>query len=151
MVFGIVISSSGVKTMNQIVKDAWNNDPPRIKVITQPLPNAPYVSLSGGGCANKSLDSFIKDLERDIKNESGKQFVYVRNSNGDEADTFSLQTWEIYTSPDSCYEALVILYYAPINEYLCLKKHKGEKAAQEYLDGIKSLDIARRAVANALT
>jgi hypothetical protein len=144
----------GVKVMNQIVKDSWSGDPPRIKVIVQPLPSAPFVYLSGGGSADMSLDSYINDLKRDIRNQTGNYFAYVVKSNGgsrEEADTFTLQTWEVYTSSDSCYEALVILYYAPINEYLCLKKHKGEAVAQEYLDKIQAREVAIAALAEALT
>ncbi|MCM0592284.1 MAG: hypothetical protein ACSI46_15080 [Gloeotrichia echinulata DVL01] len=137
--------------MNEIVKNAWSGDPPRVKAISQPLPNAPYLSLSGGGCGDISLDSYIKDLEKDVRSQSGKYFAYVRNSDGDEADTFTLRTWEVYTSPESCYEALVILYYAPLNEYLCLKKHKGEATAQEYLDKIKARETAIAALADVLS
>lgn len=81
-----------------------------------------------------SLESFIKDLERDMKKQKGQYYAYVMETDKDEADTYTLQTWEVYTSPDSCYEALVILYYAPLNPYLTLKKHMGEQWAQEYLD-----------------
>jgi hypothetical protein len=136
--------------MNQTLKDSWDGEPPRIKAISQVLPNAPHLWLSGGGCADTSLSNFIENLERDIKNQTGRFFAYVMNSDGDEADTFSLQTWEVYTSPDSCYEALVILYYAPINEYLCLKKYKGEDSAQRYLEKIKARDVIVAALAEVL-
>jgi hypothetical protein len=127
--------------MNEIVRNAWSSEPPRIKAITQPLPNAPFVYLSGGGCADMSLENYINDLKRDIRNQTGKYFAYVVKSNGgnrEEADTFILQTWEVYTSVESCYEALVILYYAPMNEYLTLKKYQGEEAAQEYLNKMQA-------------
>jgi len=139
--------------VNEIIKNSWSGDPPRIKVMVQPLPNAPYLFLSGGGNADMSLDSYINDLKRDIRNQTGKYFAYVMKSWGgdkEEADTFVLQTWEVYTSPDSCYEALVILYYAPMDEYLTLKKHKGEEAAQEYLNMIKSREIAISALSSVL-
>jgi hypothetical protein len=96
------------------------------------------------------LLSYITNIKRDIRNQTGKYFAYVMGSDGDEADTFTLETWEVYTSPESCYEALVILYYAPVNEYLCLKKHKSSDAVQRYLDKIKAREAAITALADAL-
>lgn len=84
--------------------------------------------------ARMSLESFIKDLEKDMEKQKGQYYAYVMDADKDEADTYILKTWEVYTSPDSCYEALVILYYAPLNPYLTYKKHMGERWAQEYLE-----------------
>ncbi|HLO85993.1 MAG TPA: hypothetical protein VK203_13435 [Nostocaceae cyanobacterium] len=120
--------------MNPTVYSAWGGDPPRIYAISKPLPNAPHLPLSGGAIANMSLDNFLSDLKRDMEKQKGKYYAYVMESDKDEADTYILQTWEVYTSPESCYEALVILYYAPLNPYLTYKKHYGEHYAQEYLD-----------------
>jgi hypothetical protein len=39
----------------------------------------------------------------------------------------------VYKGDNSCYETLVILYYA-LNPYLTYKKHMSEHWAQEYLD-----------------
>jgi hypothetical protein len=114
------------------------------------LPNAPHVTLSGGGCSNASIEDYLKDLQRDFENQTGQYFAYVMKGNKEEADTFILQTWDVYTSPTSCYEALVHLYYAPVNEYLCLKKHLGEYWAQKYLDEIKARDMAIAAISSAL-
>jgi hypothetical protein len=41
------------------------------------------------------------------------------------------------TRPESgCYEAIVILYYSPLNPYLTIKKHMGKDLAEEYLQTI---------------
>lgn len=69
-----------------------------------------------------------------MEKQKGQYYAYVMEADRDEADTYTLKTWEVYTSPDSCYEALVILYYAPLNPYLTIKKHMGEHWAQKYLD-----------------
>ncbi len=84
--------------------------------------------------ARMSVESFIKDLQTDLEKQKGHYYAYVKNSEGDEADTYILQTWEVYKGDNSCYEALVILYYAALNPYLTYKKHMGEHWAQEYLD-----------------
>jgi hypothetical protein len=137
--------------MNPIVKASWSRTPPNIYAISEPLPNAPHVSLSGGGTARMSLEDYLKALKKDLDNQTGKYFAYVMGSKDkEEADTFILQTWDVYTSPTSCYEALIHLYYAPINEYLCLKKHMGEYWAQKYLDEINARDMAISAITNAL-
>ncbi|HBL14238.1 MAG TPA: hypothetical protein DD379_23190 [Cyanobacteria bacterium UBA11162] len=120
--------------MNRTVFSSWGYKPPNIYAISMPLPDAPRLPLSGGAIANMSLDSFIKNLETDVKKQKGHYYAYVMEADRDEADTYTLQTWEVYTSPESCYEALVVLYYAPINPYLTYKKHMGEHWAQEYLD-----------------
>jgi hypothetical protein len=119
--------------MNQVIYSSWDCNPPNIVAISQCLPDAPRLPLSGGCTARMSLERFIKDLEQDLKKQKGQYYAYVMEADRDEADTYTLKTWEIYTSPDSCYEALVILYYAPLNPYLTYKKHMGEHWAQEYL------------------
>lgn len=129
----IVDLSFGVD-MNKTVLSSWGFKPPNVYAISAPLPDAPRLPLSGGAIANMSLDSFIKDLERDMEKQKGRYYAYVMEADRDEADTYILKTWEIYTSPDSCYEALVILYYAPLDPYLTIKKHMGEHWAQKYLD-----------------
>lgn len=136
--------------MNAVIKEAWSGDPPRLYIIAEPMPNAPFVRLSGQGMANMSLGEYLKDLQRDFDNQSGKFFAYVKGGCKEEADTFTLQTWDVYTSPTSCYEALIHLYYAPVNEYLCLKKHLGEKWAQKYLDEIEKREAAINAISAAL-
>ncbi|MFH7024682.1 MAG: hypothetical protein ACHBN1_04590 [Heteroscytonema crispum UTEX LB 1556] len=114
------------------------------------MPDAPHVWVAGGGMSNKPLEDYLKDLQKDFDAQAGKYFAYVMGGCKEEADTFTLQTWDVYTSPTSCYEALIILYYAPVNEYLCLKKHLGERWAQEYLDGIESRNAAINAISAAL-
>lgn len=80
------------------------------------------------------LDRFIKDLQRDMKAQKGDYYAYVKNSDGDEADTYVLKTWQVCRPDDGAYEAVVILYYAALNPYLTIKKHMGEHWAQKYLD-----------------
>lgn len=120
--------------MNRLVYQAWECNPPRIHAISQAMPDSPPLHLSGGCMARMSLERFVNDLEEDTEKQKGQYYAYVMEADRDEADTYILKTWEIYTSPDSCYEALVILYYAPLNPYLTYKKHMGEQWAQEYLD-----------------
>lgn len=148
---GIANLNFGVKPMmNPIIRDSWSSGPPRLYIIAEPMPNAPLVWLSGGGMANMSLDEYLKDLQKYFDNKTGKYFAYVIGGCGEEADTFILRTWDVYTSPTSCYEALIHLYYSPVNEYLCLKKHLGEKWAQEYLDEIEKWEAAINAISTAL-
>lgn len=120
--------------MNQVIYSSWDCNPPNIFAISQCLADAPRLPLSGGCTTRMSLERFIKDLERDVEKQKGQYYAYVMEADRDEADTYTLKTWEVYTSPDSCYEALVILYYAPLNPYLTIKKHMGEHWAQKYLD-----------------
>lgn len=135
---------------NSIIKNAWSSGPPRLYIIAEPMPNAPHVWVTGGGMANMSLDEYLKNLQKDFDNQTGKYFAYVMGGCKEEADTFTLQTWDVYTSPTSCYEALIHLYYAPVNEYLCLKKHLGEKWAQKYLIEVEKREVAINAIATAL-
>lgn len=135
--------------MNQAIKNAWTN-PPRLYIVAQPMPNAPNLSITGSGTSTASLDNYLKDLQKDFDNQKGKYFAYAKKGCKEEADTFYLITWETYTSPESCYEALIMLYYAPINEYLCLKKHFSEEWAQKYLDEISAREAAITALAEAL-
>jgi len=112
---------------------AWEGDPPRIEIISYPFPSAPHLPLSGGGCTSISLDKLLAQLESDRQHETGHYFAYVINGCKEEADTYFLEGWEIYSSSQSCYEALVILYYSPINPYATLRKYMGEEMANEYL------------------
>lgn len=74
------------------------------------------------------------DRTLNIEKQKGHYYAYVKNSEGEEADTYILQTWDVYKGDNSCYEVLLTLYYAPLNPYLTYKKHMGENWAQEYLD-----------------
>ncbi|MCZ2206430.1 hypothetical protein [Cylindrospermopsis raciborskii] len=112
---------------------AWEGDPPRIEVLAYPFPSAPHLPLSGGGCTNMSLEKFLAQLETDKKHQTGYYFAYVMNGCKEEADTYFLEGWEMYTSSQSCYEALVILYYSAVNPYATLLKYMGEEMASDYL------------------
>jgi len=137
--------------MNPILKSAWDGEPPRLYIIAKPMPDAPHVWIAGGGMANMSLHEYLSDLQKDFDNQTGEYFAYVMGGCKEEADTFTLQTWDVYTSPTSCYEAMIILYYSPVNEYLCLKKHLGDKWAQKHLDEIEKRESAINAISVALS
>lgn len=82
-----------------------------------------------------SLDAFLRDLKRSIKNQTGHYYVFpVKSDQLSEDDMYFLEGWEVYTSPDSCYEALVILYYSALYPYQVIKKYMGEDMAKEYLE-----------------
>lgn len=114
---------------------AWKSNPPKIKYKAEPMPNTPHLRLLGSGIADMSLDQFIKDLRKDMKNQSGHYYVFpVKSDKLSEDDMYFLEGWEVYTSPDSCYEALVMLYYSALYPYQVIKKYMGEDMAQEYLE-----------------
>lgn len=96
------------------------------------MPGTPYVRLLGCGIANMSLESFVKNLETDKRTGNGHGHTFPVKGKDCEEDTYVLEGWEIYTSPDSCYEALVILYYSALYPYQVIKKYMGEEMAQEY-------------------
>ncbi len=80
-----------------------------------------------------SLEKFLAQLETDKKHQTGYYFAYVMNGCKEEADTYFLEGWEMYSSSQSCYEALVILYYSAVNPYATLLKYMGEEMASDYL------------------
>jgi hypothetical protein len=118
------------------VYSAWDGDPPNVQAISRPMPDAPYLPLTGGCTARMTLKNFLKDLDRDFEGKTGHYFEYVWESEKDEADTYALQDWQVCRPENGTFEALVILYYAPINPYLTLQKHFGQEAADEYLSEI---------------
>ncbi len=120
--------------MNKTVLSSWGFNPPNIYAISTPLPDAPDLPLSGGCTTRMPLERFIKDLERDMEKQKGQYYAYVMEADRDEADTYILKTWQVCRPDDGLYEAVVILYYAPLNPYLTIKKHMGEHWAQKYLD-----------------
>ncbi len=121
---------------------AWGGDPPRLDIIAVPMPDAPYLPLTGGGSARMSLDSFLKDIERDFQNQQGRFLEYVWESDKDEADTYVLQNWDVCRPESGIYEAIIILYYSPMNPYLTIKKHMGQDLADEYLSTIPAITDA---------
>jgi len=110
-----------------------------------PMPDAPELNLSGNGVARMSEEAFIRDLERDMKRHSGHYYAYVIGGIKEEADTYYLEGWVIYTSPDCVHEVTVFLYYSALNPYLTLKKYFGEAEAEEYL----ARNAAMSAIADA--
>jgi hypothetical protein len=134
--------------MNSIICGAWDFTPPNILAISHPMADTPHLPLSGGFTTGMSLDEYLKDLAKDIRNQRGDFFAYVKNSDGDEADTYTLKTWQVCHPDDGTYEAVVILYYAAVNPYLTIKKHMGEELAQQYLDKIAQRE---RAIASLTT
>jgi hypothetical protein len=118
---------------------AWDGNPPNIQYFATPMPDAPHLPLTGCGAARTQLNSFLNDLERDCANQSGHYFEYIWESEKDEADTYALQDRQVFRPDNGTCEALVVLYYAPINPYLTLQKHFGQDAADEYLSAIPAL------------
>lgn len=90
--------------------------------FAQSLPDAPSLPLSGSGFADVSIEEFISTLDRDRKSQSKHGLAQVMNSDGDDADTYTLVCWEIL-SGSSCYEAVVLLYYQPVNTYATILKY----------------------------
>jgi len=121
--------------MNRLLYSAWDGEPPRVHAISYALPGTPHLTLTGGSITNMSLDKYLKDLEQDMRNQSGAYFAYVwgNYNSEDEADIYTLQTWQVCRPDDGTYEAIVLLYYAAMNPYLTIKKHFGEADAEEYL------------------
>ncbi|HLO85992.1 MAG TPA: hypothetical protein VK203_13430 [Nostocaceae cyanobacterium] len=112
---------------------AWNGDPPKVKYIAEPMPGTPYLRLLGNGISSTPIDKFLNYLEQDKAKQKGKYFTFPINSNQTEEDLYVLEGWEVYTSPESCYEAIVILYYSALYPYQVIKKYMGEVMAEEYL------------------
>lgn len=115
---------------------AWAGDPPRLDIIALPMPDAPYLPLTGGGSARISLDSFLNQIERDFQSQQGHFFEYVWESDKDEADTYILESWDVCRPESGIHEAIILLYYAPMNPYLTLQKHFGQDLANQYLNSI---------------
>jgi len=130
--------------MNGLLYSVWDARPPRVHAISYPIPGTPHLTLVGGSVTDMSVDKYVKDLEQEVRNQSGAYFAYVWgcHNSQDEADIYTLQTWQICRPDDGTYEAVVLLYYAAMNPYLTIKKHFGEAEAEEYL--------ARNAAVNAI-
>ncbi|HLP88717.1 MAG TPA: hypothetical protein VK184_09035 [Nostocaceae cyanobacterium] len=64
-------------------------------IYCYPFPDTPYLTLTGGGVSNSSLEKYLQDLERDFKNQNGDYFAYVWGyyDSEDEADIYTLRTW----------------------------------------------------------
>jgi len=135
--------------MNRLIYTAWDGSPPRIQAISFPMPGSPYIPLTGGCTTRIPLDKFLQELERDLKKQTGHYYAYVwgYSESEDESDIYTLQTWQVCPPDDGTYESIVVLYYAPINPYLTIKKHFGDHSAQEYL----TRNAAISAISNALT
>jgi hypothetical protein len=136
-----------MESFQKKMMNAWKGSPPRINFITQAMPGTPDLTLSGSGCASTTkIETFVKDLERDIRFQSGRYYAYVMGGCKEEADTYFLEGWDILTGDNSVYEYTVILYYSAINPYLAIKKHMGEDMAQRHL----AKKAAHKAIADAL-
>lgn len=118
---------------------AWDGNPPNIQAISFPMPDAPYLPLAGGCTSRMSLEDFLKDVQRDFDRQTGCYYAYVFDGDKSEEDTYVLTTWDVTRPDNECYEAIVILYYSPLNPYLTIKKHMGEELAEEYLQRIPAV------------
>lgn len=108
--------------MPQKIKEGWNNNIPPILMITQETPGAISLPLSGSGTSRAPLHRFLMYLEDDIAKKKGKYFAYVDDGCREEADTYTLDGWQVLYPDDGTYEAIVILYYSPMNERATLAK-----------------------------
>lgn len=138
--------------MNSILYADWDKNPIGIQAISHQMPSAPNLPLAGGCTSRMPLERFLKELEHDFKNQTRTYYVRVRECDDpdDEANIYTLKTWQVCRPDDGTYEAVVILYYAPINTYLTLKKHFGEEDAAVYLEKIPARSAAINAIADAL-
>lgn len=114
------------------MRKAWGNNTPRIQYRCEPMPGTPHLRLLGDGSSTASLEEFLKRIQLNKQKETGKCFTFPVRSDKSEEDTYILEGWEVYTGLDSCYEALVILYYSAMYPYQVIKKYMGEKLAEEY-------------------
>ncbi|MCC5634949.1 hypothetical protein LC593_03600 [Nostoc sp. CHAB 5844] len=129
---------------------AWNGNPPRVEYKAEPMPGTPHIRLLGEGSSTAALDAFLGQLEKDFKQQKGKYLTYPLKSDQAEEDVYVLEGWEVYTSGESLYEALVILYYSALYPYQVIKKYMSEHLAQEYLDEMKRREQAITALTQAL-
>jgi hypothetical protein len=123
---------------SSLLRNAWSESPPQLLFYCQPMPNTPDLHLKGSGFADMELDIFLIRLEKDFQNQAGDFYTYVfeaePNEQGiyDEADTYTLQTWQVFRPDHGPHEALVILYYAAINPYLTIARYMSPELAAEY-------------------
>lgn len=91
--------------------------------LTQELPDSVCLPLTGDGVSNACLEDFLNYLKEDVEKQKGHFFAYVWGGDrSDEADTYTLNGWQVLHPNDGTYEAIVILYYSPINERATLAK-----------------------------
>lgn len=57
-----------------------------------------------------------------MENENGSYFAHVWEGDKEEADTYVLNAWQVLHPNDGTYEAIVILYYSPLDEAATLAK-----------------------------
>ncbi|MEM8806331.1 MAG: hypothetical protein AAGF01_09930 [Cyanobacteria bacterium P01_G01_bin.38] len=88
-----------------------------------------------------ALNDFLKELETDFAYQQRyyREYVLGYHSSSDRADHYSLESWDIYEPRHSTHEALVVLYYSPVNHLDTLKKHMPEMV-DDYLRNCPSID-----------
>ncbi|MEM8805561.1 MAG: hypothetical protein AAGF01_06000 [Cyanobacteria bacterium P01_G01_bin.38] len=109
--------------------------------MAQPMPDAPCLPLTGGGTADMSLEDFLKELEADFSHHQGyyREYVLGHHSSLDEADHYFLESWDVYEPRNNTHEALVVLYYSPVNPLSTLKKHMPDMV-DDYLADCASIE-----------
>lgn len=136
--------------MKRRIRDAWGGNPPNIRFISSAAPDSLELPLSGNGTGRMPVDRAIKEIERDFENQTGwfNAWVFDHYKSGDEADTYELQSWDVYY-PDAgsgnAYEAVIMLSYAPVNYLATLQKHMPE-FIDEYLAELAQLEALERMV-----
>ncbi|MEM6256634.1 MAG: hypothetical protein AAF821_27315 [Cyanobacteria bacterium P01_D01_bin.156] len=124
--------------MRQDIRLGWEGCPPRIEYLAQPFPGAPHLPLTGSGSTDMPLDKFLGKLEQSLTSRSAArgnryhQYVWGHHGSDDEADIYELTCWEVCRPDSGVYEAVVILYYSPMNTLATLSKHMPE-FVDEYL------------------
>jgi hypothetical protein len=124
--------------MRASLYEAWDCEPPQLLVLCYSMPNTPLLHLQGDACPDLPLEIYLKDLERDFEQKTGDFYTYVfgakPNEYGiyDEADTYTLSTWQVLRPDDGPHEAVIILYYSAINPYLTIARYMSPELAAEY-------------------
>lgn len=134
--------------MQQDIRAGWEGNVPNIHAIAQPYPGAPHMPLTGGCSASTTLDKFLRDLERGEGSSHYREYIWGYHGSEDEADIYELTCWDVCRPDNGLYEAVVILYYSPINHLATLKKHMPE-FVDEYLEEQAQIEALEQLVEEA--
>ncbi len=123
---------------SRAVSQAWEGDPPQVELHCCVMPDTPFHHLTGGGTARQSVGATIELLRRDAANQTGRYYEYVwgfhpedSSSFEEQADTYVLQDWVVCDPRSGPYEAIVILYYSPLNQAAMEARHFPDDALSD--------------------
>lgn len=105
------------------IRAGWEGRVPNIQAIAQSYPGSPHLPLTGGCTTRTTLDKFLKELEKAEAGRHYREYIWGYHGSDDEADIYELTCWDVCRPDHGFYEAMVILYYSPINTLATLKKH----------------------------